>query len=153
MEIQVGSSVIRSSYAAKVTKKQLRKIRRIRRSFYTRDKDGMRNALHKVLLNNGVTIGPIYEYFFARVANDAKRYDKKASINEALASDMYLAAVLNHIKAKPDFYRAGNLVGNVKQSFRTGGIGGVKKLANFPLKPVLALAQKYAPPPISIEYM
>lgn len=147
MEMKVGSAVIKSSYSKRTTEKQRKQIAKIRKRFYRRNREEMLWALCRVLFKNGVMIGPIYEYFFARVANDAKRFDKKATINEALASDQYLTAALNHIKAKRPFYTGRNMVENIKQGFRTGGIGGVKKLANFPMKPALNMIEKYAPTP------
>lgn len=143
MKIPLGNSHVKSSYYSTPTKKHLKQIRRIRKRFYMRDVEAMRENLKKVILKKQVMIGPIYEYFFARIANDAKRYDKKGSINQALESDLYLTACINQIRKKPDFYNQGTLVDKLKQSLRTGGIGGVKKLANFPIKPIHNLSEKY----------
>lgn len=145
MHFYINGHRIETRYYAKPDAAMRKRINDIRKNFYVKDRDAMRANLRNVLLSGGTQISAIYAYFFEKLANDAKRYDSTATINQALENDACMAAFLNKIDEKSKFFDKNDQVSNVKQAFRLGSISRiVKKLANFPVKPAKALIDKYS---------
>lgn len=131
---------INSMYEGEVIKEE---VEYIRDNFYKGTKEKALKQMEGIFNRGLVGMGDIHNYYFDEIANDAKRWNCKYSINELLQSDELVQMTYNATKKnKKLFYSEDPIVNfNKKLSLGAGGIAG--RVTKFPLKIAIRLLRDY----------
>ena len=117
------------------------KIEKIRKEYYQEDKQKALKELEGILLHNKMRTTFIYQYYFERIAADTVLHHSKYSINELLASDELVQAIINKSEAF-ELFKSDSLIRSFKTTIRLGGAGFAAKPTNFPLKEAVIMLRE-----------
>lgn len=115
----------------------------IRNNFYNEDKDKAIQNIDKVVNRHMVKTSDIYNYYFARVANDTIVGSAKWSINEGLQSDELVQAMYNKTLINDKVYTSDDITRNFKKAIDLSGAGYFKKATQFPIKVMRELLDEF----------
>lgn len=115
----------------------------IRNNFYNENKDKAIQNIDKVVNKHMVKTSDIYNYYFARVANDTIVGSAKWSINEGLQSDELVQAMYNKTLINDKVYTSDDITRNFKKAIDLSGAGYFKKATQFPIKVMRELLDEF----------
>lgn len=88
-------------------------------------------------------IAEITEYYFRELMDNTVVYHSKWSINEVFANKELLSVFVDRIKRNDKVFNSDNIIDNLDTAFRLGGKGIAVKVAQFPIKAVDFVLEKY----------
>lgn len=95
------------------------------------------------IVNGKTSISNINKFFFKDIQNDVVLHHSKWSINEVLGCNDLIRNILGKIKKSPHIYNSKRIENNVDAVFRIGSKGVTSKPANFKIKVVKDILEKY----------
>lgn len=121
-------------------------VNEIRNGYYKEDKDKAIENIRKILIKHQTRTSDLYNYYFARVANDTVVANCKWSINEALESDELIQTMYNKTLINDKVYYSNNKLSNFKKAIDLSGAGYFKKATQFPIKIMRNLLDEFTKP-------
>ena len=96
-----------------------------------------------MLKNGGSVISEITNYYFRELMDNTTVYHSKYSINEVFSNKELLSVFVDKTRKNPKVFSSKSIVENIDTAFRLGGKGLASKVAQFPLKTVDYILEKY----------
>lgn len=95
------------------------------------------------LRHGGTKISLITDYYFRELMDNTLQYTCKWSINEVMKYKPLLSVFVDKIKRNEKVFTNDNIIDNIDTAFRLGGSGVATKVAQFPIKTVDYILEKY----------